>query len=170
MERVREGCGGLVSARAWLLVALACLGAAACGATSEQRVPLPSQEIELTRPELCRIYVFRSRQPMGSARELRIYDQDTEIGSLAGDEYLCWERPAGHTLIRAVYEGPEIDRGQQEDLYDFTAVSGAVQYFVVGLRKESEHTAFGKKRGSPLLTPVDVAEGRELRRTTKPAG
>jgi hypothetical protein len=68
-----------------------------------------------------------------------------------------------------VYEGPRIDRGEQEDLYDFTAEAGRVQYFVVGLRQESEHTAFGKKRGSPLLQPVGATEGRELLESTRPA-
>ena len=153
----------------WLALVL-CAGAAACSATSEQRVPLPSQDVELTRPELCRIYVFRSPQVMGTVRTLRVFDADTEIGCLAGDEYLCWERPAGRTLLRAVYEGPRIDRGEQEDVYDFTAVAGTVLHFVVGLRTESEHTAYGKKRGSPLLQPVDATQGKEMLKGAKPAG
>lgn len=154
---------------AWLALLL-CAALAACAAGSAQRVPLPAQDVELTRPELCRIYVFRSAQLMGRVRTLRVYDQDLEIGTLAGDEYLCWERPAGRTLIRAVYDGPKVDRGQQEDLYDFTAQAGAVQYFVVALRTESEHTAYGKKRGSPLFSPISAAEGQALVQGTKPAG
>ncbi len=130
---------------------------------------MPPQDVALSRPELCRIYVFRSTQLMGSARELTIHDQDTEIGSLAGDEYLCWERPAGRTLLSAVYRGPAIDRGEQEDVFDFSAEAGQVQYFVIALRKESEHTSFGKKRGSPLLEAVSAEEGRELLRHTRPA-
>jgi len=152
-----------------VLALLALAACAGCGATSEQVVPMPAQDVEVSSPELCRIYVVRSSQLLGSIRTLTIYDQEREIGSLSGDEFLCWEREPGRMLLRAVYEGPEIDRGDQEDLLDVIVAPGEVRHFFVGLRKESEHTAEGKKRGSPLFEALSSEEGRSMVRDASPA-
>ncbi len=143
--------------------------AVACASHSEQLVPLPSQTVELSRPDLCRIYVFRSSQLMGVVRSMRIFDQGREIGTLTGGEYLCWERPAGRILLTAVYEGPEIDRGELEDLYDLTAEAGSVHYLAVSLLRKGEHTAMGDKLGSPRLQPLSAEEGRALAHQSEPA-
>lgn len=158
--------------RPWGLLrcALLALLATACAASSLQLVPRPPQDVALSRPELCRIYVFRTSMAMGSVRTMRVYDQDLEIGSVAGGEYLCWERPAGHTLLRVVYEGPEIDRGELEELYDMQVASGSVKYFTVGLKRTSEHNAMamGEKRGSPEFQLLSDEEGRKLLADSKP--
>lgn len=143
---------------------------AACAAGSEQLVSMPSQEVELTRPELCRIYVFRSSQVMGSTRTMRVFDQETEIGTLGGDEYLCWERAPGRVLLSAVYHGPRIDRGEQDDVFDLQTEAGKVYYLNVSLLTESEHTAYGDKRGAPRLVRVNAEEGRKLLEESDPAG
>lgn len=144
----------------------------ACASGSEQLVPLPSQAVELSRPELCRIYVFRSSQMMGSIRSMHVFDQDEEIGTLSGDEYLCWERPPGRLLLRALYEGPRIDRGELESIYDLKAEAGSVYYLSVGLLRESEDGAIGglgDKRGTPKLQPLSAEEGRKLLRESESA-
>ncbi len=149
-----------------------CLGAGllACAADSYQRVPLPSQTVELADPAHCRVYVARSSQVRGAIRELRVYDGDTEIGCLGPGDYLCWERAPGRSLLRVVYEGPEIDRGDLEELQDFSAGAGEVRYFAVTLKRGGEDVvAFGKKTGSPLLQPLTAQEGRKLVSECDPA-
>jgi hypothetical protein len=136
--------------------------ASACSAPSGQLVPMPSQDVELSRPELCRIYVARSSQPMGALREMRVFDGDTEIGSVDGGEYLCWERTPGRIVVRALYEGPALDRGEQEEMFDLQAEAGGVYYFTVELAKTSDMTTGGEKRGSPQLVALSRERGREL--------
>jgi hypothetical protein len=162
----------LQSSRGWqalLPVALLAPLAAACAASSEQLVPMPSQDVTLSRPDLCRIYVLRAAQPMGAVRTMRVFDQDREIGTLAGDEYLCWERPPGRALLRVVYEGPRIDRGELEDLYDLQADAGSVHYLGVGLLRVNEPEALGDRRGSPRLHPLGATEGRKLVEESEPS-
>jgi hypothetical protein len=142
----------------------------ACGAPSQQLVPLPPQDVELSRPELCRIYVIRSSQPMGAVREMRVFDGDTEIGSVGSGEYVCWERTPGRTLLRALYEGPTIDRGDQDDMVDLQAEAGTVHYFTVELEKTSDMSSLGEKRGSPQLVAMSRERGRELLAGSGPAG
>jgi len=160
---------GLVAPLRWVILVVAAL-AAACASGSKQLVDLPSQEVELTRPDLCRIYVLRSSQLMGAVRTMRVFDQDQEIGTLGTDEYLCWERPAGRTLVRALYEGPEIDRGDQDDLYDLQAEAGTVVYLSVSLLTETEPLVSGGGRGSPKLKRLSREEGRDLVKHGSPAG
>ena len=155
----------LLRALTFLALAAAC---AACASASEQLVPFPSQSVELSRPELCRIYVFRSSQAIGAVRSMRVFDQDREIGTLNGNDYLCWERGPGRALLRLVYEGPAINRGEQEDLFDLKAEAGSVLYFEADVRQTSEFAAHGENRGSPELTPLSAEQGRELLKTSKP--
>jgi hypothetical protein len=152
------------------LALLACAAlAAACAASSKQLVPMPPQDVELSHPELCRVYVFRSSQVMGSPRTLQVFDGETEIGKLAGDEYLCWERPAGRSLQRVYYDGPRLTAGEREQLLDLQAAPGSVHYFGISLRRTSEQKAHGGTIGSPRLESLSADEGRELLKQTKPA-
>lgn len=164
---------GMISRRLAILLASllpVAAVASACGAPSGQLVPMPAQDVELSRSELCRIYVIRSSQPMGALRVMRVFDGDTEIGSVDGGQYLCWERTPGRIVVRALYEGPTLDRGQQEEMVDLRAEAGNVYYFTVELEKTSDMSSQGEKRGSPQLVPLARERGRELLADSSPVG
>jgi hypothetical protein len=151
---------------------LACLALlTGCAAGSAQIVPMPSQETELADPSRCRVYVFRDEQPLGRSRVMRVHDQRVEIGTVSGGEYLCWERLPGRGIVRLQYEGPKIDRGELEALYDLQAEAGGVVYLSASLRTTSEHSAMslGEKRGSPVLERLDERAGRERLSRSAPA-
>lgn len=144
------------------LFALLLLCSTACRATDPyQSLPLPSQEVEVSRPDLARIYVMRSGQTRGALRSLRVEEADKEIGALGQDEFLCWERAPGRTLLTLNYEGPVIDGGDVEGIHSLDAAPGAVYYLLVHLDTQPTATEAGTHAGHPQVEMLDAAVGRE---------
>ena len=132
---------------------------AACKSASYQWLPLPPQDVELSRPDLARVYVLRDAQLRGKVRNVRVFQGPNEVGSIGAGSYLCWERRPGRSLVRLIYEGPVIDGGEMEGVLDLQCAAGEVYYYVVKLN----HV------GKPHAERVRQAEGVELVAGRSPA-
>ena len=133
--------------------------AAGCSAASHQLVPMPAQNVAVTRPDLTRIYVVREGWTGMGDPDVEVYDEQTKIGEVNSHTFLCWERPAGRTVGRVVfYSGPA--RGSSEGVGDFNCAAGQAYYFKVNVERAG---------GKPELHPLDPQEGRQLVAARKPA-
>lgn len=103
----------------------------ACASDSYQRVPMPSQDVELSSPSMCRIYVLRMPQMKGAIREMRIQEDENEIGYIGSDSYVCWERSPGRSLVVLTYEGTILSKDDRQSMIDVQAQAGEVHYYGV---------------------------------------
>jgi hypothetical protein len=125
-------------------------GLCACAGSGHQKVPMPAQNVAVSRADVCRIYVLRSSDARGSLRNIRVYDGDTEIGTIDSDEYLCWERPPGKSLVRLYYEGVGIGVGEQEGLLDHRGDAGQRYVYSIELSYPDRQPKW------TLLSPQDA--------------
>ena len=138
--------------RTALVVSLILASLSACASSSVQNVPMPSQAVPLSRSDVCRIYVTRKSDVRGSLRSVRVFDGDAEIGTINADQYLCWERAPGRTLLRLYYEGVSIGVGETEGLIDLRAEAGHRYVYGIGLSYSD------RKPEAELLSERDAAE------------
>lgn len=153
--------------RILLFAALALLAAGCRGTGSYQARPLPPQDVEVSRPDLTRIYVMRDGQLRGRVRAVRVEDSDREIGALDQDEFLCWERAPGRTLLSFVYEGGRIDGGDLEGLYSLDATPGSVYYLTVHIDRLADDPELRTRSGHPDIELLEASAGREHVRARK---
>ncbi len=84
---------------AFLLCVLVLTG---CEMTAVQHVAAPDPGTAITKPDHCRIYLYRDNP--GAVRDtLHVWDLEKAIGEIGRGDYLLWERPAGITSIRMKY-------------------------------------------------------------------
>jgi hypothetical protein len=105
------------------------LALAACSAPSSQFVPMPSQAVEVSSPAVCRIYVMRMPQAKGTFRDLRVKENEHEIGNIGSQSYVCWERPPGRSLVVVTYEGTVFEKDDRESMIDVQAEAGQTYYY-----------------------------------------
>jgi len=132
-----------------------------CAASSGQHVPLPPQDVTVSSPDLARIYFFRGSGAEFHLSEILVFDGEKEIGGLTSDTFLCWERPGGRTLGRAVYNSRDPSKGQLEGIVDLDCPPGSAYYYAVHLNREW---------GRPEVVLLDPADGRKEIAKRKPAG
>jgi len=101
----------------------------ACSAPSSQFVPMPSQDVEVSSPAVSRIYVLRMPQVQGAFRDLRVKENEHEIGNIGGQSYVCWERPPGRSLVVVTYEGTVFEKDDRESMIDVQAEAGQAYYY-----------------------------------------
>src|SRR6185369_787116 len=101
----------------------------ACSAPSSQFVPMPSQDVEVSSPAVSRIYVLRMPQVKGAFRDLRVKENEHEIGNIGGQSYVCWERPPGRSLVVVTYEGTVFEKDDRESMIDVQAEAGQAYYY-----------------------------------------
>jgi hypothetical protein len=116
-----------------LLALLAAAGLAACAASSYQKVPVPSQKIEVSSGNVSRIYVMRLPQAKGLFRALRVKEDEHEIGRIGSDSYICWERDPGRSLVVVTYEGTALAKDDRESMIDVQAEAGQVYYYGIAV-------------------------------------
>jgi hypothetical protein len=126
---------------------------AACAATSHQRVPLPAQDVTVTRADLARIYFVREENTGLRTSEIQVFDGETEIGALTSDTFLCWERPSGRTLARAFYKAKDPSLGKIDGVGDLDCKAGRAYYFDVSVRKAD---------GKPVIEALSSEKGQAL--------
>jgi len=133
----------------------------ACAGAGYQNIPRPDENSPVSA-DRCRVYVLRSDDAVGSAHLVKVLDGEAEIGSLAADEYLCWERPPARGMGTAVYEGPgqNIHSRDVENVFDLPRQPGSTSWYSI----EIEHS--GRQPQVKLLSPM---EGRALIAKRKPA-
>ena len=116
---------------AFALLALAPLALLGCKATSYQDAPIPTGP---PQEGMCRVYVMRTPQVVGTARRIEVIDRDHKIGDIGADGYLCWDRVPGKNPIQVIYHGAAIDTGNVEGLIHFDGKAGGVYFYTVHLR------------------------------------
>jgi len=140
----------------------------ACGSAAYQTRPLPSQEVEVSRPDLARIYVVREGQIRGKLWGLRVEDSDEDIGALDQGDYLCWERAPGRTLLTIVFEGPPLEGGEREALFSLDAEAGHAYYLVIHIDRRAESVELQARSGQPDIELVSADAGRALVHERRP--
>jgi len=138
--------------RTALVASLILLSLAGCASSSVQNVPMPSQAVPLTSRDVARVYVARKSDVRGSLRSVRVFDGDKEIGTINTDDFLCWERAPGRTLLRCYYEGVSIGVGDTEGLIDLRAEAGHRYVYGIGLSYSD------RKPEAELLSDRDADE------------
>jgi len=132
---------------------------AACAGAGHQSVPRPD-ESRAVAGDRCRVYVAREDVRAGSGRLVRVLDGDTEIGSIAEGEYLCWDRAPVRGIGGLVYEGLAPQLREVENVFDLPREPGTTSWFVI----EIPHA--GRQ---PQIRAVPADEGRALVARRKPA-
>src|SRR5690606_20900997 len=107
----------------------------ACAGPSRQNVPMPAESTAV-RADSTRVYVGRRDQTAGSWRNVRVFDNDGEIGVLHEGEYLCWDRPARQGVLRLIYEGLGFDQDAVEGFCELPAEPGATVYIGITIDRE----------------------------------
>ena len=108
----------------------------------------------------CRVYVAREEGPVGAFGNVRVFDDDLEIGVLGGGEYLCWDRPAGRGVGSAVFEGHDYHTREVENVFDLPREGGSTTYYAISVRREDRQ---------PRIERLSEADGRALIAQRQPA-
>jgi hypothetical protein len=101
----------------------------ACASESYQRPPVPSQSVEVTSPDVCRIYILRMPSVKGLIRGLRASENDHEVGRIGRDKYLCWERKPGRSVVVLTYSGTAFASQDRESMIDVEGAPGQTYYY-----------------------------------------
>jgi hypothetical protein len=133
---------------------------AGCNAAAHQKVPMPAQDVIVTRPDLTRIYFVREDDNFLHGAGIDVFDGETEIGTLTSGTYLCWERAAGRTLARAFYGAIDPSKGHVDGVGDLDCEAGRAYYFKVSVDREW---------GKPVIVPLEPDEGHKLVAERRPA-
>ncbi len=149
------------------LLRLALLGLIAglslsCAATTFQNLPTPDSEAGPAE-DMCRIYVARSTQMMGRVRTVEIVVNDQTIGRLGEAGYLCWDLPAGRTVVQALFHGSVIDGKPVETVFGFDGEGGETYYYemrVESSTRKSVAKALDEDAGKALMADRAAPEIR----------
>ncbi len=133
---------------------------ASCTADSYQRVPMPSQSVEISSPSVSRIYVIRMPVVQGKLRAMQIHEDEREIGRIGSDSYVCWERPPGRTLVVVTHESTIFSKDDQQTMIDVQAEAGKVYYY--GL-------TIDETWAKPVARPLERDEARAVMKKQDPA-
>jgi hypothetical protein len=127
--------------------------AASCVLDTYHMASLPDQGVEITSPELSRLYVLRKERSAGNLRRMFVFDDEAQIGSLNEDEFVCWERRPGHIRLSVFYERPKSEGGNLQFVAEFETAAGEVSYHAIVV--DDEHTKLTIER-------VGVTDGRAM--------
>lgn len=124
----------------------------ACATNSSQRVPAPDPGSPVAA-EKARVYVARKGKLIGSMRAVRVFDGENEVGVLAQNGYLCWDRQATRGFGKAVFEGYVLDGGPVERVFDLPREGRTTTWFLVDLER-------GDRR--PVIETLSRADGEAM--------
>ncbi|MSR62933.1 MAG: hypothetical protein EXS08_10865 [Planctomycetes bacterium] len=133
----------------------------ACAGAGHQNIPRPDENSPVSS-DRCRVYIARQDVAAGSVRQVRVLDGEAEIGAIAEDEYLCWERRPERGMGTLVYEGPgqNIHSRDVENVFDLPRQAGTTTWFAI----EIPHS--GRQ---PQIRQLSPLEGRALIAQRRPA-
>jgi len=133
--------------------------AASCAGPSRQLAPMPDPK-SAVRADSTRIYVGRREQTAGSWRNVRVFDNDREIGVLGQDEYMCWDRPASRGAARFIFEGFGFDQKAVEGFCELPPEPGATVYLGITIDRAGH---------KPVIERVTDTVGHAAIKARKPA-
>lgn len=131
----------------------------ACAGAGYQKAPRPAEGAPVPG-DRCRVYVARADGTTGSIRQVRVLDSEVEVGAIAEDEYLCWDRLPERGIGTLVYEGFAPALRGVENVFDLPREAGSTTWFVITI----PHS--GRQPQVEALSPED---GRALIARRKPA-
>jgi hypothetical protein len=130
-------------------------------------VPRPPLDVEVTHPDVARVYVMREEELRGALQPLRVEEGDRAIGVIDRNEFLCWERRPGRTVLSLVHEGRAIEGGDVPSVFALDAEPGRAYYLLVTLDR-GEHDP-DQTPGRPEVEIVDPEQGRRMLESRTPA-
>ena len=122
------------------VVALSVVGCA----TTSQLVPAANKAVDISTTDMARIYVVRPAF-VGTAIKFGITENGKQMGTLAYDSYLCWDRESGHVVLRA--------KSENRSEIEFDAEAGKTYYI-------HAHVRMGMIMARVKLELLDNAEGK----------
>jgi len=131
--------------------------AAACAGSGYQGVPRPVSQV--VPADACRVFVARENGTRGAIRNVRVFDGDFEIGLIAADEYLVWDRNPIRGVGRLVFEGIEPKLAAVENVFDLPREPGTTSYFAIRIDSKNK----------PMVERVSDEAGRALIDARSPA-
>jgi hypothetical protein len=135
-----------------LLSALLLAPLAACAGSGYQKVPMPAAG-SAVQADSVRVYILRDDVVAGSRRHLLVSDGGVEIGALAEDEYMCWDRAAKQGAGHLIFQGVDPAQRGVESFFELPAEPGKTAYFLVRIEREDR---------KPMVERVPEAEGAAL--------
>lgn len=137
-----------------VLTAACVLMAALSGCvTTRQVAPLPDLTVDIADAAMARIYVLRPAT-VGSAIPFDIYANDTQIGVLGPDSFLCWESAPGTIELLA--------KSENSNKLSLTTEASNVYYV-------HAHVRMGVVMARVKLELLDEDKGKEILAKCKPA-
>jgi hypothetical protein len=87
---------------------------APCASCATQLGPLPDQSVRVEDLRSARVYLVHEGTLPESIRRMRIIDGARLIGYFGDAKWLCWERPPGRMILRAIAmktmsDSPEVE-------------------------------------------------------------
>ena len=138
-----------------------------CALGTGQVLPMPSQDVELTDPSLCRVYVARDQQTRGAVRKVTVFDGEQKVGTIAMGQYLCWERRPVRGLLTMVYDSGAL-APEYEGLFDLQPEAGRVYYVAITIEPKPENPQDTSLR-KPQARLLSEEEGRAMITSRSPA-
>ena len=123
-----------------------------CAETTQQIVPFPDQSKTVEDPAKARIYVMRP-SGFGSALVSPVADAGIFMGYTGPHGYLCWERPAGQTVISC--SSMVESRSAPGNAVTLTVQTGRVYYVF-------QHSRMASPIARTELEVVDEAKGEQV--------
>lgn len=121
--------------------------------TTRQVAPLPDLTVDIADAAMARVYVLRPAT-VGSAVPFDIYANDTHIGVLGPDSFLCWESAPGTIELLA--------KSENSNTLSLTTEAGNIYYV-------HAHVRMGVVMARVKLELLDEAKGKEVLAKCKPA-
>lgn len=125
---------------------------ASCSTTSWQVAPQPKPDDPIPAGR-ARVIVVRESGAIGSMREVRIYEDERQIGVLGENGWLAWDRVAQRGVGRVEFQGYKIEYGTVENVFDLPREAGSTTWAVLRLRRSDR---------KPMAEVVTPEEGRKL--------
>ncbi|MGB0330314.1 MAG: hypothetical protein ACPGPE_00695 [Planctomycetota bacterium] len=134
--------------------------ALSCAATTYQTIPTPAPP----RGDMSRIYAARSTQRMGRFRSVEIIVIDQTVGRPGEAGHLCWDLPAGRTVVQALFHGSAIDGKPVEAVFGFDGEGGRRYCYgmcAVPGNKKATAQPLGEEQARALIERRKAPEVRE---------
>lgn len=137
------------------LAALALLAAVSlsCAASTVQVAPFPDTA-SAPAADRSRVYVARATQFTGRVRRIEIVVSDEVVGELGEAGFLCFDLPAGRSMVQAFFKGSVIDGKPVEAVFNFEGQGGETYYFELQLdraSKKAQARALDAEAGEALM-------------------
>jgi hypothetical protein len=100
-----------------------------CASSHGQQVPLPDQSVEVSSPNVARIYVIDTPELAPELSHARVDQDGDTVGDVDSGTYVCWEREPGPCLITVVFDPVDPKGDEIVDKVDVELEPGETYYY-----------------------------------------